>query len=183
MKLKLLILVLTLQSAWLLATVFVQEHALAAGKVILLETARVDPRDPLRGDYLILNYSISDVPTNLFSPPVGKDAPAGERIYVALAPGTNRFYEVARASTNEFMPATGEVLLCGQRAYARWKVANSIHVAYGIEDYFVAEGAGNPAGKLTVQAVVPASGRARIGQVFVDGKPYAEAMKDSAGRR
>jgi hypothetical protein len=38
------------------------------------------------------------------------------------------------------------------------------------------------AGKLTVQAVVPASGRAGIQQVFVDGKPYAGAMKDSAAR-
>jgi len=40
-----------------------------------------------------------------------------------------------------------------------------------------------PAGRLTVQAVVPASGRATIKQVFVDGKPYAGAMKDSAIRR
>ena len=58
MKLKLLILVLALQSAWLLATVAVQEHALATGKVILLETARIDPCDLLRGDYLILNYKM-----------------------------------------------------------------------------------------------------------------------------
>ena len=34
MKLKLLILVLALQSAWLLGTVAVQEHALATGRVI-----------------------------------------------------------------------------------------------------------------------------------------------------
>jgi hypothetical protein len=32
-----------------------------------------------------------------------------------------------------------------------------------------AEGTGNPIGKFTVQAVVPASGRASIKQVFVDG--------------
>ena len=38
MKLKLLILVLALQSAWLLGMVAMQEHALATGKVILLET-------------------------------------------------------------------------------------------------------------------------------------------------
>ena len=94
MKLKLVILVLALQSAWLLGTAAVQEHALAAGKVILLETARVDPRDLLRGDYLILNYKISDVPTNLFSPPVMKDLPYDTKIYVTLAPGTNQFYVV-----------------------------------------------------------------------------------------
>jgi uncharacterized membrane-anchored protein len=183
MKLKILILVLALQTAWLLGTVVVEERGLAAGNIILLETRRVDPRDMLRGDYLILNYKISDVPTKLFSPPVTKDLPFGANIFAALAPGTNQFYEVTRASTNEFMPAAGEVLLRGKSTYVWWNAASSIHVAYGIENYFIAEGTGNPAGKLTVQAVVPASGHASIQQVFVDGKPYAGAMKDSTARR
>jgi uncharacterized membrane-anchored protein len=179
MKLKLLILVLALQSAWLLGTAAVQEHALVTGKVILLETARVDPRDLLRSDYLILNYKISDVPVNLFSPPVEKDLPYGTKVFVALAPGTNRFYEVTRAGTNEFAPSANEILLRG-KSDQRWWSTNSIHVAYGIENFYVAEGTGNPTGKLTVQAVVPVSGHARIKEVFVDGKPYAGAMKKEA---
>jgi uncharacterized membrane-anchored protein len=177
MKLKLVILVLALQTAWLLGTVAVQEHALATGKIILLETRRVDPRDLLRGDYLILNYKISDVPVNLFSPPVNKDLPYGTKVFVALAPGTNQFYEVIKASTNELAPSANEILLRG-RNDQRWWSTNSIHVAYGIENYYVAEGNGNPTGKLTVQAVVPASGQPKIKEVFVDGKPYAEAMKN-----
>jgi uncharacterized membrane-anchored protein len=178
MKLKLLILILALQSAWLLGTVAVQEHALATGRVILLETARVDPRDLLRGDYLILNYKISDVPTNLFSPPVTKGLPNGAKIYVALAPVTNQFYAAVKASTNEFAPAAGEVLLKGRSASGRWNApTNSIHVEYGLERFYVAEGTGNPTGKLTAQVVGPASGRGRVREVFVDGKPYAEAMR------
>jgi uncharacterized membrane-anchored protein len=180
MKLKLLILVLALQSAWLLGTVAVQEHALATGKVILLETARVEPRDLLRGDYLILNYKISDVPTNLFSTPVMKDLPRDTKVFVALAPTANRFYVVVKASTNEFVPAADEVLLKGRSTGPRWNAAtNSIHVEYGLERFYVAEGTGNPAGKLTAQVVVPASGRGRVKEVFVDGKPYAEAMKET----
>jgi uncharacterized membrane-anchored protein len=178
MKLKLLILVLALQSAWLLGTVAVQEYALATGKVILLETARIDPRDLLRGDYLILNYKIIDVPTNLFSPPVVKDLPEDTKVYVALAPATNQFYVVVKASTNEFVPAANEVLLKGKSAWPRWNAAtNSIHIEYGLERFYVAEGTGNPTGKLTAQVVVPASGRGRVKEVFVDGQPYAEAMK------
>jgi uncharacterized membrane-anchored protein len=170
MKFKLLILMLALQSAWLLGTAAVQEHALATGKIILLETARVDPRDLLRGDYLILNYKISDVPTNLFSPPVTKDLPNGTKVFVALAPATNQFYAVVKAD---------EVLLKGRSAWPRWNAAtNSIHVEYGLERFYVAEGTGNPAGKLTAQVVVPASGRGRVKEVLVDGKPYAEAMKE-----
>ncbi len=176
MKKKMFILVLALQSAWVFSTAVVQEHAFATGKVILLETERVDPRDPLRGDYLILNYKISDVPTNLFSPPVTKDLEVGANIYVALAPGTHEFYQVTRASTNAFAPAMGEVLLRGKSQW-RWNATNSVHVVYGLENYFVAEGTGNPTGRLTVQAVVPASGHASIKEVLVDGQPYAAVMK------
>ena len=178
MKLKLLILVLALQSAWLLGTALMQERVLATGKVILLETQRIDPRSLLQGDYLILNYKISDVPTNLFSPPVTKDLPYGTKVFVALVLATNQFYVVTRASTDSFVPSADEVLLKGRSAWPRWNaVTNSVHVEYGLERYYVAEGTGNPTGKLTAQVVVPASGRGRIKEVFMDGKPYAEAMK------
>jgi uncharacterized membrane-anchored protein len=181
MKLKLLILILALQTAWLLGMVAVQEHALATGRAILLETRPVDPRDLLSGDYLMLNYEISDVPVNLFSPPVKKDLPFGTRVFVALAPGTNEFYVVTRASTHALAPSSdAEVVLSGISTYARWNTTNSIHVEYGIERYYVAEGTGSPHGKLTARVVVPASGRAKLQQVFLDGKPYEQAMKDAA---
>jgi len=189
MKLKLLILVLALQAAWLLGMVATQEYAFAHGKAILLETQPVDPRDMLSGDYLMLRYKISDVPTNLFSPPVKKDLPYGTKIFVALAPGTNEFYVVTRASTNALAPSSGaEVVMSGKSTYAWWNATNSIHVEYGIERYYVAEGTGNPPvlrgnsghGKLTARAIVPASGHAKLQQVFLDGKPYEQAMKDTA---
>jgi uncharacterized membrane-anchored protein len=177
MKLKLLILVLALQSAWLLAVAFVQERALSSGKVILLETAPVDPRDLMRGDYLILNYKISDVATNLFSPPVKAEIPPGTIVFVAVAPGTNQFFRVTRAGTNEFAPAPDEIMLRAQAAYPWWNRPGSVHLYYGIERFYVAEGTGRPTGKLTVQAVVSSSDRAMLKQLFVDGKPYADAMK------
>ena len=176
MKLKLFILVLALQSAWLLGTVFVQEHALASGKVILLETERVDPRDLLRGDYLILNYKISDVPTNLFSPPMKRDLPVGTIVYVALE-AHGDFFAAVLASTNPLVPSGNQVLLQATSAWSGRNVTNAVRVEYGLERYYVREGTGNPRGKLTVEAVVPASGRASIKQVLLDGKPYAEAMK------
>ena len=130
----------------------------------------------------MLNYKISDVPTNLFSPPVKKDLPYGTKIFVALAPGTNQFYAVTRASTNSLAPSSDtEVVLSGKSASRWWNATNSLHVEYGIERYYVAEGTGNLHGKLTARAVVPASGRAKLQQVFLDGKPYEQAMmKDAA---
>lgn len=177
MKRKLLILVLALQSAWLLGTVAIQEHALAVGQVILLNTRRVDPRDLLRGDYLILNYEVSDVPAGLFSPPVNKNLVPGTRLYVALAPGSNGCHQVAHASTNQFVPDPGEVLFLGKSAESWWGASNSIHATYGIEKYYVAENTGNPTGKLTVQVAVPASGHPRIKELLLDGKPYSAVMR------
>ena len=143
----------------------------------MLETQPVDPRDVLSGDYLMLNYKISDVPGNVFSSPVNNDLAPGTRIFVALAPGTNQFYGVTCASTNEFAPAASEVLLKGESAVRWWNATSSVHIKYGIERYYVAGGSGNPSGKLTARAVVPASGHAKLQQVFLDGKPYEQAMK------
>jgi uncharacterized membrane-anchored protein len=181
MKLKLLILVLGLQTAWMLGTTLVQERALAVGRVILLETRPVDPRDLLRGDYVILNYKISDVPWSLFSPPLTNGLLIGQSVYVALQP-RGEFYVVARASTNRIEMADSEVVLNG-RSSSWWNgdLPNSTRLEYGLERYYVREGTGNPQGKITVQVAVPSSGRGRIKQVLIDGKPYAQAMKD-AGR-
>jgi uncharacterized membrane-anchored protein len=182
MKTKLFILVLALQSVWILGTAFTQERVLHRGQVILLETQPVDPRDLLRGDFVRLNYKISDVPREkFFAPPLAGELPSGTAVFVAVAPTrTNECYQLARASTEWFAPASNEVVLRGRAAQSWRNSAGSIHVEYGLEQYFVAEGTGNPRGKLTVQAAVTKSGRASIKEVFVDGKPYAEVMKNAA---
>jgi len=184
MNRKFFILVLALQSAWILGTAFTQERVLRVGQLILLETQPVDPRDLLRGDFVRLNYKISDVPRErFFSPPLTGEVSPGTTVLVAVVPtGTNGFYQVARASREWFDPASNEVVLRGTVAKNWRNNANSVHIQYGLEQYFVAEGTGNPQGKLTVQAAVAKSGQANIKEVFVDGKPYAEAMKDQAHR-
>lgn len=181
MKPKLLMLILALQTAWLLGTVAVQESALARGRVVLLETRPVDPRDLLRGDYLVLNYKISNVPTSLFAPPLSDRSPYGRTVWIALSP-REEFHEIVRASLEKLEPATtNEVIIRGE-TYGWSNMERGVSVSYGLEQFFVREGTGNPRGKITVQAVVPASGRASIKQVFVDGKPYAEAMKSSGSQ-
>jgi uncharacterized membrane-anchored protein len=177
MKLKLLLLVLALQTAWILGTTFVQERTLTGGKLVLLETRPVDPRDLLRGDYVTLSYKISDV---ALTPPIpGDGLPAGTTVYVALEQ-RGQFHEVALASTNPITPAEGQVVLKGHSRSWWNNAAGTVHLEYGLERYYVREGTGNPRGKLTVQAAVPDSGQAQIKEVFVDGKPYAKAMKEVA---
>lgn len=179
MKLKWLIAVLGLQTAWILGTVITQENILSGGKTVLLETQPVDPRDPLRGDFVRLSYKISNVPREKFSPAVSGELKAGTTLYVALAPaGTNGFWEVTRASLDRFSPAGNEVLVRGKSRWMWQSQSGPVQIEYGLEHYFVAEGTGNPRGKLTVQAAISGSGRAAIKQVFVDGRPYIEVAKE-----
>lgn len=174
MKTKPFILVLVLQGAFLLGLVAQQEFHLASPATVLLETEPVDPRDLLRGDYVILNYKISSLGAEAFSPRLpNAGAVDGRGIHVALQK-RGPFHEVARASLEKLEAAPGETLLAG-RAVQSWN--NQVRVEYGLERYYVKEGTGNPQGKLTVEVAVSAAGKGIIKQVFLDGKPYAEAMR------
>lgn len=175
MKLKLLVAILTLQVAWIIGTSAVQEVRLRHAPAILLETRPVDPRDLLRGNYVILNYAISTLAPELFEPRLEAPLPGGHSVYVLLE-RRGEYFEAVRAALEPLMPAEGQVLLLGL-SQPGWTAG--ARVEYGIERYYVPEGQGNPVGKLTVEVAVPKSGQALIKQVHLDGRPFREAMKES----
>ena len=176
MKRKLFIAVLALQSAWMLGTAVVQERTLAQGDVILLETRPVDPRDLLRGDYVILTYKIGEAPgMGQFQPPLRSDLKPGQTVYLVLSKRGD-FHEVEWASTEPVKDVgAGRVVLKGKMGAAHWA-----GIEFGLERYYVREKTGNPVGKLTVQVAVSKAGKGVIKQVFVNGEPYAEAMRRQA---
>ena len=182
MKKKLLFAIIALQAAWVVVTVTVQELSLHQGVVVLLESAPVDPRDLLRGDYVILNYKISNLPVTLFVGGFGSNQPPqGTTVYVKLEK-LGEFHAALEASLKPLQPDEAHPVLRGKISSRQWWAPNqtasaTVNVDYGLERYYVHEGTGNPIGKLTVEAAVPSSGRAAIRQVYVDGKPYSEAMK------
>ena len=177
MKLKLFLLVLLLQSGWLLGTAFKQEYARAHGVTILLETVPVDPRDLFSGDYVILSYKISSLSFSLFSPTITNDLPPGRIVYVAVEK-RGAFHEAVSASTTPITPAPGQVILKGH-SMPGWN-HDRVRVGYGLERFYVHEGTGNVHGKLTAEIVVPDSGQGTVKQVFVDGKPYAKTAREQA---
>ncbi len=173
-----------LQVAWIGVTAATKEAQLARGTDVLLETVPVDPRDLLRGDYVALRYKISDLPDALFTAVLPRAQAgsleselAGRKVYVVLEPH-GQFYEAVAASLEPSKVAPGQVLIRGTVVPDRWRWhTNSIHVNYEIERYYVPEGTGNPRGKVTVKAAVASDGAVLIKEVFIDGKPYAEAMR------
>ncbi len=185
MKLPLLALVLGLQAAALVTTSVRHELALRQGTLILLDTQPVDPRDLLRGDFVILRYAIGDLPTDRFEPALDPDAPLrpGAKIWVELGPEPDGpFHRVIAASLAPREPAPGQVVLVGTVESGPNQTPRrspaAVRVAYGLERYYVREGTGNPRGRLSVQVAVPGSGEGHIKEVFIDGIPYARAMRE-----
>lgn len=151
------------------------------GTEVLLKTAPVDPRDFLRGDYVVLNYDISSVPVSSISGsmPVGADE---RTLWVRLKPGEGGFWQVAESSFARLPEADGSVVLQTQPFYSQGVSGEveTIRVEYGIERYYVPEGEGlaledaRRQGEVTIVASVGTSGVAQIKRLLVDGKPAYE---------
>jgi len=177
-------LVVGLQAAWIVGTALVQEYHLAADPVVHLETRVVDPRDMLRGDYVILSYDISELPLALFQPKPGNDPGSGETVFVVLRK-EGEFHKPVRATLQQPELQAGEVAIRGRANYT-WRQYDPklkrhtntvVRIQYGLERYYVSEGTGNPRGKLTVDVTVSKDGHPILKQVYLDGRPYREVMK------
>ena len=153
---------------------------LANGTEILLKTAPVDPRDFLRGDYVVLNYDISSVPVSTVTG--GIPAEAGEQtLWVRLKRQQDGFWGIVESSFKELPAASDTVVLRSLPFYSYGPSSGeTIRVEYGIERYYVPEGEGKPLeearneGVVSIAASVSSSGAAQIRSLVVDGKPAYE---------
>jgi uncharacterized membrane-anchored protein len=167
--------------------VFDRVGILREGSEVKLKTRPVDPRDFLRGDYVVLNYDISSVPASEL-----KDQPASGRhanVYVKLAPNAEGFHSAVSVHREPVTVTAPEVLIRGRvvsGANCGGDVrlfCDRLQLNYGIERYFVPEGEGTRVeqarrdGQVTIVAAVTSAGRAAIKRLLVDGKPvYDEPM-------
>ena len=174
MKSKAFLFLVALQACIVIGLSAYHGYHRASGVSILLETVPVDPRDLLRGDYVILRYKINTLQSNLFTSPLTGDEAEGQPVYVTLEKH-DRFHEPVSAAFDRPDPSPGQIVIVGSRRSAWGETA--VTVDYGLERYYVAEGTGNPMGKLTVEVSVSRSGRGVIREVFIDDRPYAEAMQ------
>lgn len=142
-----------MRKAFILAAVILQvivlaymagerEHILMNGKVIYLRTAPIDPRDLFRGDYVRLNYEISRIGVNqLEGAGLRKEIKKGDKLFVGLQEGPDGLYEVAYA---QFQKPKEGVYLTGRAVHPQQSLQPGypIWIHYGIEAYFVEQGAG-----------------------------------------
>jgi len=174
---------------WGLAAAFLLQTALLAwlivdralllenGKEIRLAVVPVDPRDLLRGDYVVLRYDISRLTTD----EVEGDNDFGyyEPIYVSLDETADGW---AAASIHRARPKAG--------IFLRGTVENSfspetckitspceeLQIVYDLEQFFVPEGRGRELEtlrndqRMSVDVAVADDGRAALKRLLVDGE-------------
>jgi uncharacterized membrane-anchored protein len=170
-----------LQLALLALMVADRVQILRDGTEVTLQTRPLDPRDFLRGDYVILGYDISQLPAGALS-----GQPASGRnplVFVKLAPNSDGVYQAVSVHAEPVAVTSPEVLIRGRVVYGATcglgsrAFCDSLRINYNLESYFVPEGEGKKLEqarndrKLVVVAAVLPSGRAAIKRLLLDGQP------------
>ena len=128
------------------------------GQTIVLALRPVDPFDPFRGQYIILNYEISNIP-------LADGAREGNAVYVTLKEDENKIWGHESASLEK--PQRGTFI----KGTVKSAYGGTMRVEYGIEQFFFERHADFPQRDLTVEVKVSSSGQARISQLLHEGKP------------
>ncbi len=161
-----------LQIGFLASMIAGRAAILRDGATVVLEVRPVDPRDLLRGDYVVLGYDISRLDAALLEGNAPEDGvERGRTVHVRLKPTGEGAWEAVAASFDdkpEAQSTEGEVDIRGRMARA-WRPDNPfLDVDYGIERYYVPEGEGRAieAGiaerSFTVHVAVAEDGTAQI---------------------
>ncbi|HKU06246.1 MAG TPA: GDYXXLXY domain-containing protein [Bradyrhizobium sp.] len=171
-----------IQVALLGAMVVDRASILRNGTEVMLLTRPIDPRDLLRGDYVVLGYDISQLPAGPL-----QNQPVGSRtVFVKLAPNSEGLYGAVSVHAEAVPVTSPEVLIRGRVAYGAScgpdsrAFCDKLQIRYNLEQYFVPEGEGKKLEearnqrKLTVVAAVLPSGRAAIKRLLLDGQPVYE---------
>ena len=173
-----------LQVVLLAVMIIDRAQILREGAEVTLQTRPVDPRDLLRGDYVVLGYDMSQLPAGqLLNQPAASRNPM---LFVKLAPKSDGLYEPVSVHTDAVAVTSPEVLIRGRVAYGAScgsdgrAFCDKLTVRYNLESYFVPQGEGQKLEqarnqrKLTVVAAVLPSGRAAIKRLLLDGEPVYE---------
>lgn len=149
------------------------------GREIVLKTVPVDPRSLFRGDYVILSYGIVRV-----ARPDGETIANGDVRYVTIAQAGDDWNVITSSKTYPQALAPGQAVIRGE-VVNTWPGDTSVtlEMHYGIESYFVPEGAGLEleskvrTGDLKAIVALDDDGKAAIKGLVLDGTVrYDEPM-------
>lgn len=165
------ILAIGFQVLVILVIILFKLSILAGGQEVMLRIEPVDPRDPLRGDYVTFRYEISSISGAYLTGEVRN----GDIIYVPL-----EYYDgywqaadgVSRQLPQTYPFIKGRVT----NVDGRLPSVDSIEMRYGIEEYFIPEGTGQALNfwdhDVGAKVVVDDKGNPVLKQLYLDGDPW-----------
>jgi uncharacterized membrane-anchored protein len=173
------------QSAMVFEMVYQRHRLLKSGKEVTLAVRPLDPRDLFRGDYVILGYDISRLTKSATeSDPEFSGFVKGGDAFVTLSPAPGGAWTTAHVGTS--YPAKvdpGDIVIKGT-IVSTWQSKEPAEVAasvrYGIEQYFVPEGAGQDLQakvrdhKIEAIIAVAADGTAALKGLVIDGERHED---------
>lgn len=159
-----------LQIVILLVMIGMKWSTLTYGTKIMLKTLPVDPWDPLRGDYVILNYEISQLDLKKL-PADSKKYNSNETVYVGLTQ-KGRYWEAG--SVSHLRPQNGTLAIKGTVGWYD-EYGNKLFVNYGIDSYYVPQHQGKDLERrsgagLEAEVSVDKRGDSALSKIFYNGK-------------
>ena len=136
---RLAVIILVVLQAGVLAYMAIErESILRSGKIVHIRTAPIDPRDVFRGDFVVLDYELSPVNRskrrgNLILGVQKK----GDKVYAVLKDTPGDLVELDYLT--DIKPAAGKFI---RGRLTHNADADRLSVKYGIEQFFVEQGAG-----------------------------------------
>lgn len=163
-----------LQTGILVTMMRSSQSILDNGTAIRLKTVPVDPRDLMRGDYVVLAYDFSQLDTKLIRDAF-PTASGLQTVSLRLAPGPDGFWIARDAAFGALQPELDTVIL---KSFPfdyepQQPVPDRLTLNFGIESYFVAEGQGKAIEEarnnhqVAVEVRVSPEGDARIASLEV----------------
>lgn len=182
--------IVALQTIALLGMVGIKQFTLSTGSPIVLKTQPIDPRSLFSGDYVRLNYAISELDVQKLEG--DKTFARGDTAYVVLKQGIE-YWEPVSVHRDYPAIATNQKVIKGEVQYLNgdpWRSAKEraepikqVNVKYGIENYFVPENEGRelerpkPGETVSILVVVDKYGNPAIKAVRVNGvEKYVETL-------
>ncbi|MGE5675087.1 MAG: GDYXXLXY domain-containing protein [Mycobacterium leprae] len=164
-------LAVALQVLILLGMVGWHSYTVLTGRPVTLQTAPVDPWDPMRGQYVRLSYVISQLQGDKI-PFIGSPYKPEQTVWVTLQEG-NPYWTAIQVSDQRPTVRSGQVAL---KARVQWfdegkgNFPTQVFVRYGgIEQFYVPEGEGEKLQSrrdLSVEALVDSFGNVALHRVF-----------------
>jgi len=173
------ILAVALQLAIIFIIIIFKFSIFTGGTEVMLRIQPVDPRDPLRGDYVTFSYDISTVSSYQFKySPISN----GDKVYVPLTKRGN--YWVVSGNIQKVKPTQGVFLkgvikrggdaVLPQGPFGINRGDDIVTIIYGTEEYFIPEGTGRFERFLGnnnfAKVAIDDNGNAVLKQIFVDGE-------------